>query len=159
MIVALIALQLAGLAGLYLVLRRRIERSARGGADGAAQLRAAAAALIVELNGAAERNVSLVEDRIVRLRELLQQADRSLSPRPPEPQPGSSARPPEEEGAATPERVAQVMRLRRLGFSSEVIADRVAASAGEVELIVSLAADRGAPRPLPAAAKPPPRAT
>lgn len=153
MIVALIALQLAGLAGLYLVLRRRIERSGRG-ADGAAQLRAAAAALIVELNGAAERNVSLLEDRIGRLQELLQQADRRLPPRPPERQPGS-APPPEEEGAATPERVAQVMRLRRLGFSSEVIADRVAASAGEVELIVSLAADRAAP----AAAKPPPRAT
>lgn len=146
MIVALIALQLAGLAGLYLVLRRRIERSARGGAaDGAAQLRAAAAALIVELNGAAERNVSLLEDRIGRLQELLQQADRSLPPRPPERQPGGA--PPPEEGAATPERVAQVTRLRRLGFSSEVIADRVAASAGEVELIVNLAADRGAPRP------------
>ena len=144
MIVALIALQLAGLAGLYLVLRRRIERSVRG-ADGAAQLRAAAAALIVELNGAAERNVSLLEDRIGRLQELLQQADRRQPPRPPERQPGGA--PPPEEGAATPERVAQVTRLRRLGFSSEVIADRVAASAGEVELIVNLAADRDAPRP------------
>lgn len=35
------------------------------------------------------------------------------------------------------------MSLRRLGFSSAVIADRLAASQGEVELILNLAADRG----------------
>lgn len=141
MIIALIALQIAGLAGLYLVLRRRIERGA-----GAAQLRAAAAALIVELNGAAERNVTLLEDRIGRLQELLQQADRRLPP---------AQRGPR--NAAAPERVAQVMRLRRLGFSSAVIAERLAASAGEVELIVNLAADRRAALQ-PAAGKPGPRA-
>ena len=150
MIVALIALQIVGLAGLYLVLRRRIERSAHG-ADGAAQLRAAAAALIVELNGAAERNVSLLEDRIGRLHELLQQADRRLPPPPRGPRNATAA-------AAAPERVEQVMRLRRLGFSSAVIAERLAASAGEVELIVNLAADRSAALQ-PAAGKPRPHAT
>lgn len=149
MIVALIALQIVGLAGLYLVLRRRIERSAHG-ADGAAQLRAAAAALIVELNGAAERNVSLLEDRIGRLHELLQQADRRLPP-PRGPRNAAAA-------VAAPERVEQVMRLRRLGFSSAVIAERLAASAGEVELIVNLAADRSAALQ-PAAGKPRPHAT
>ena len=35
------------------------------------------------------------------------------------------------------------MRLRKLGFSSAVIADRLATSQGEVELILNLAGDRG----------------
>lgn len=130
MIVALIALQIVGLAGLYLVLRRRIERSA---------------------HGAAERNVSLLEDRIERLHELLQQADRRLPLPPSGPRNAAAA-------AAAPERVEQVMRLRRIGFSSAVIAERLAASAGEVELIVNLAADRSAALQ-PTAGKPRPHAT
>lgn len=159
MVALLIALQLVGLAGLYLVLRRRIDRSARGeaGAGGARQLRSEVAQLIVELNGAAERNVTLLEDRIRCLNELLQQADRLLPRPPPAPRPRTAAEPPAVAGSAA-QRVAQVMRLRRLGFSSAVIADRLAASQGEVELIVNLAADRSAALQPPPGAKPEPRA-
>lgn len=142
MLVVLIALQLAGFAVLYLVLRRRIDRAARG-ADAAPPLRAEVAELIVELNGAAERNVTLLEDRIKGLTELLRQADRYRS----------GPQPPAAPGAAA-ERVAQVRRLRRLGFSSAVIAERLGASAGEVELIVNLAADQAAGKPPPGAANP-----
>lgn len=159
MVALLIALQLVGLAGLYLVLRRRIDRSASGeaGAGGARQLRSEVAQLIVELNGAAERNVTLLEDRIRCLNELLQQADRRLPRPPPAPRPRTAAEPPAVAGSAA-QRVAQVMRLRRLGFSSAVIADRLAASQGEVELIVNLAADRSAALQPPPGGKPEPRA-
>jgi hypothetical protein len=51
------------------------------------------------------------------------------------------------------------MRLRRLGFSSAVIADRLATSQGEVELIVNLAADRSPALQQRGARKPAPRAT
>ena len=93
MVALLIALQLVGLAALYLVLRRRIDRSARGeaGAGGARRMRSEVAQLIVELNGAAERNVTLLEDRIRCLNELLQQAARRLPP--PAPRPRTAARP------------------------------------------------------------------
>ena len=192
MVVAVIALQLAGLAGLYLVLRRRLDRIARGAGD-LPELRSQVAELIAELNGTAERNISLLEDRIRRMDELLRQADRCTGrPRPasqrpasqrpasqrpasqrpasqrpasqrpasqrPASQHGTSAAQPARAGSAQ-ERSAQVMRLRRLGFSSAVIADRLATSQGEVELIVNLAADRSPALQQRDARKPAPRAT
>ena len=162
MVVAVIALQLAGLAGLYLVLRRRLDRIARGAGD-LPELRSQVAELIAELNGTAERNISLLEDRIRRMDELLRQADRCTGrPRPasqrPASQHGTSAAQPARAGSAQ-ERSAQVMRLRRLGFSSAVIADRLATSQGEVELIVNLAADRSPALQQRGARKPAPRAT
>jgi hypothetical protein len=161
-VVAVIALQLAGLAGLYLVLRRRLDRIARGAGD-LPELRSQVAELIAELNGTAERNISLLEDRIRRMDELLRQADRCTGrPRPasqrPASQHGTSAAQPARAGSAQ-ERSAQVMRLRRLGFSSAVIADRLATSQGEVELIVNLAADRSPALQQRDARKPAPRAT
>jgi hypothetical protein len=171
-VVAVIALQLAGLAGLYLVLRRRLDRIARGAGD-LPELRSQVAELIAELNGTAERNISLLEDRIRRMDELLRQADRCTGrPRPasqrpasqrpasqrPASQHGTSAAQPARAGSAQ-ERSAQVMRLRRLGFSSAVIADRLATSQGEVELIVNLAADRSPALQQRGARKPAPRAT
>ena len=162
MVVAVIALQLAGLAGLYLVLRRRLDRIARGAGD-LPELRSQVAELIAELNGTAERNISLLEDRIRRMDELLRQADRCTGrPRPasqrPASQHGTSAAQPARAGSAQ-ERSAQVMRLRRLGFSSAIIADRLATSQGEVELIVNLAADRSPALQQRDARKPAPRAT
>ena len=147
MIVALIALQLAGLAGLYLVLRRRIDRNAQGAGELTA-LRSEVADLIAEMNATAERNVTLLEDRVRCLNELLRRADGSVNA-PAQPAPAGAAR----------EREAQVMLLRRLGFSSALIADRLAASQAEVELIVNLAADRGPALQPPASRNPAPRAT
>ena len=134
---ALFALQLVGLAVLYLVLRRYLDRKLRR-FDEAPELRSQVAALTAEMNAAAERNVTLLEDRIRRLDESLREADRRAAQRVPE---GRHAAPAAAGGAG--ERQARVMRLRRLGFSSAVIADRLATSQGEVELILNLAADRG----------------
>ena len=145
MLVALIALQLAGLAGLYLVLRRRIDRTL-GGLGEMPELDTRVAALIAEMNGTAERGVTLLEDRIRCLDELLREADR----RAPRPSPEGRRQAPAH-AAVGGERETQVMRLRKLGFSSAVIADRLATSQGEVELILNLAADR-VPVPHPPAA-------
>ncbi len=138
MVLALVAVQLVGLAVLFLVLRRYLDRRLRG-FDQAPALCSRVAELTAEMNATAERNVTLLEDRIRRLDESLREADRR-----------ASRSVPEQRHAAAPalcggagEREAQVMRLRGLGFSSAVIADRLATSPGEVELILNLAADRG----------------
>lgn len=140
MLLALVALQLVGLAGVYLVLRRYLDRKLRR-FDEAPELRSRVAELTAEMNAAAEHNVTLLEDRIRRLDESLREADRHASRRVPE---GHRAAPAAHAGGAggAGEREAQVMRLRKLGFSSAVIADRLATSQGEVELILNLAADR-----------------
>ena len=163
MTLALLALQLVGLAVVYLVLRRYLDHKLRG-FDEAPELRSLVAELTAEMNATAERNVTLLEDRIRRLDESLRKADRYAARGDPE---GRLAAAPAG-GASEQERArslrdmeddasrctgvvrrpanldqAQVMRLRRLGFSSAVIADRLATSQGEVELILNLAADRG----------------
>jgi hypothetical protein len=134
MMIALLALQVAGFVALYVLLRRAVMRrmSAR---DMVPELRSEVAALIVELNGATERNVALLEDGIGRLQELLRSADRGAAA------PGSAPDPVADGagGADRAERRAQVLRLRGLGMSSAAIADHLATSPGEVELIVNLA--------------------
>jgi hypothetical protein len=74
---ALLALDLAGLVFLWFLLRARIRRyleleNLLGG------VREEARALVTELNETADRNVSLVEDRIVALRSLLDEVDRRM---------------------------------------------------------------------------------
>ena len=131
MVIAVLALQVAGFVALYVLLRRAVMRriSAR---DMVPELRSEVAALIAELNGTTERNVALLEDGIGRLQELLRSADRGAAA------PGS-APDPVAGGADRAERRAQVLRLRGLGMSSAAIADHLATSPGEVELIVNLA--------------------
>ena len=137
MVLALFALQLIGFAVLYIVLRRYLDRKLRG-FDEAPELRSRVAELTAAMNATAERNVTLLEDRIRRLDESLREADRHLSQSVPESCPEAPA-----DAGDDGERQARVVRLRRLGFSSAVIADRLATSQGEVELILNLAADRG----------------
>ena len=136
MVIALLALQVAGFVALYVLLRRAVMRrmSARNMVP---ELRSEVAALIAELNGTTERNVALLEDGIGRLQELLRSADRGAAApgSAPDPGVGRADRP----AGSAAERRAQVLRLRGLGMSSAAIADRLATSPGEVELIVNLA--------------------
>ena len=78
MVIAVLALQVAGFVALYVLLRRAVMRriSAR---DMVPELRSEVAALIAELNGTTERNVALLEDGIGRLQELLRSADRGAA--------------------------------------------------------------------------------
>ena len=142
MVIALLALQVAGFVALYVLLRRAVMRrmSARNMVP---ELRSEVAALIAELNGTTERNVALLEDGIGRLQELLRSADRGAAAPGSAPDPGvggagGAGRADRPAGSAA-ERRAQVLRLRGLGMSSAAIADRLATSPGEVELIVNLA--------------------
>jgi hypothetical protein len=145
MMIALLALQVAGFVALYVLLRRAVMRrmSAR---DMVPELRSEVAALIVELNGATERNVALLEDGIGRLQELLRSADRGAAAPGSAPDPvadgaggADRAQRPVRPAGSAAERRAQVLRLRGLGMSSAAIADHLATSPGEVELIVNLA--------------------
>ena len=157
MVLALLALQLVGLVVLYLVLRRYLDRKLLR-FDEAPELRARVAELTAEMNATAERNVTLLEDRIRLLDDSLRAADRHASRSVAEAR--EAAAPAHAGGAVTwktgrctgivrrPASAdqARIMRLWRLGFSSAVIADRLATSQGEVELVLNLAADR---RPVP----------
>ena len=148
MVIALLALQVAGFVALYVLLRRAVMRrmSARNMVP---ELRSEVAALIAELNGTTERNVALLEDGIGRLQELLRSADRGAAAPGSAPDPGvggaggaggaDRADRADRPAGSAAERRAQVLRLRGLGMSSAAIADRLATSPGEVELIVNLA--------------------
>lgn len=74
---ALAALDIAGLVLLWFLLRARIGRylELENLLDG---VREEARALVMELNETADRNVSLVEDRILALRGLLDELDRRM---------------------------------------------------------------------------------
>lgn len=170
LVAVLIALQLLGLLAIYLALRRHLDRSG----DRSAQLgdvRAQVRDLIAELNGAADRSVTLLEDRIRQADELLRELRQDDTPPvhtgPPgdsfaagapagqTPRPGHPRAEPPRSGRETAEpvplpataadRQAQVMRLHRLGFSAAAIAERLRTSLGEVELIVNLASKADSP--------------
>ena len=132
---AFLALQVAGFAVLYGLLRRMLLRRTSV-LDVVAEARAEVAALIAELNGTTERNVALLEDGIRRLEELLRRVDGAA------PESPAAARPPRQRGqpaGSAAGRRAEVLRLRRMGMSNEAIVERLATSPAEVELIVNLA--------------------
>lgn len=133
MLIVLLILQAAGFVVVYVVLKRAVMR--RIDTSGiVSELRSEVGALIAELNGSTERNVALLEDGVRRLHELLGRAGGGAESAGMRPQPTAQRR---ADGAA--ERRAEVLRLRRMGMSNAVIGDRLAASPGEVELIVNLA--------------------
>lgn len=73
----LVALEVLGLAGILLYVRFRLHRALE--LDGLLDtLRKEVRALTIELNETADRNISLVEDRILALRSLLEESDRRL---------------------------------------------------------------------------------
>lgn len=73
----LVALEVLGLAGILLYVRFRLHRALE--LDGLLDsLRKEVRALTIELNETADRNISLVEDRILDLRSLLEESDRRL---------------------------------------------------------------------------------
>ncbi|HET7838511.1 MAG TPA: hypothetical protein VFL04_02040, partial [Rectinemataceae bacterium] len=73
----ILALDIAGLFTVWFLLRARIRRFLEL-ENLLADVRAESRALVMELNETADRNVSLVEDRISSLRELLEEVDRRI---------------------------------------------------------------------------------
>ena len=76
-IIILLAVEMGGLAIVYVVLRERLRRAASAAAQ-SRELREEVGRLVVELNQTTERNVALVEDAIARLNELLAKADKKI---------------------------------------------------------------------------------
>ena len=133
MVIVLLVLQAVGFVVLYVLLRRAVMRHVSA-SDIASELRTEVAALIAELNGTTERNVELLEDAVRRIHELLGSVDGGRGQAAARPQPATDGA-----GHSAADRRAQVLRLRRMGMSNAAIADRLATSPGEVELIVGLA--------------------
>ena len=157
LVISLLTLVL--IAGALIWLRRRVNR-ALDSEEIMAELREEVNGLLREMNQTTERNVALVEDRITRLSELLRRADKSLQLLQREEEKSAVSREvydnlrlqarrreaerqidlPESDGSAdeVPSLRERVLTLHRQGMAADVIASRVDAPQGEVELIISL---------------------
>ena len=153
-IAVLLAVELGGLALVYVVLRERIRRSLSSVSQ-IREIRDEVDRLIVELNQTTDRNIALVEDRIAALNELLGKADKkigllrretekhemgqrvyeSLGEVGSRPRAGAETRKQPQQAGASPE---AVLELHRAGFSPSLISARLGIPTGEVELIISL---------------------
>jgi DNA-binding NarL/FixJ family response regulator len=159
------SLIVAGYLAVYLILKRRLTRTLNA-ARLAGEVREEANRILVELNQATNRNVTLIEDRIATLNELLGKADRKIAllerevekqelgarlyselasrrPLPAEEPPAPAQEPGEPEEAPEParegaDRNEEVVRLARSGLSPALIGRRLGITLGEVELIISL---------------------
>jgi len=156
----LLAAVAAGYAIVYFILKKRIARTLAA-ATVLREVREEVNRILVELNQTTHRNVTLLEDRIGALTELLGKADRKIAlvRREAEKQDlagrlyselagrqleTAGARqepvqpaPPAAEPAG--DRQLEAVRLARAGLSPSLIARRLGLTPGEVELILSLA--------------------
>jgi hypothetical protein len=150
----IICLFAAGFVALYLILRRIVLRLF----DRAAQLddiRREVEKMLVELNHTTSRNLDLVEERIGRLREMLETVDKRIGLLKREtvktdggamtysslarkaPPPAVTPRP-EREVITTYSLRDKVLSLHQAGFTAAMISAQLGSSIGEVELIISL---------------------
>ena len=155
----------AGYAVVYFVLKKKIARTLAA-ATVLREVREEVNRILVELNQTTHRNVTLLEDRIASLAELLAKTDKKIAlasreaekqdladrlyteladrrRRPAEPgstpaSPGREAATPGQ-GPAAEDRQAEAVRLAQAGLSPSLIARRLGLPLGEVELILSLA--------------------
>ncbi|TVQ39949.1 MAG: hypothetical protein EA384_05100 [Spirochaetaceae bacterium] len=154
--VLLVNLLVIGTVAFLLV--RRIERRIEPTAV-LDQIRQEVDELIVEFNQTTERNIGLLEERIVRLNRLVETADRRVSVLRREldahetgtrvysdivqqaaTQRREQQEQPEEQSSDTgaEDRRLQIIDLHEKGIAPNIIAARVGTTVGEVELIVSL---------------------
>lgn len=191
-ILLMVALQIV-VAVVLIVWTRSQVRSAMGSGDEIAKVRREIGALIIELDASADRNITIVEDRLKSLKDMIAEADsriailsqeRARRPsegivydrlgRAPEQRPKT---PVAESGAPAALPVASVDSVPRVqpkpepavpfirfsekplpieepfadavrtlalrGFSSDIIAARLGATIAEVDLVISLDAERG----------------
>lgn len=150
----LLAAAAAGYALVYFLLKKKISRTLAA-ATVLREVREEVNRILVELNQTTHRNVTLLEDRISSLTELLGKADKKIAlvRREAEKQDlagrlyaelaGRRQDPtkPEPEQPATPpaDRQLEAVRLAQAGLSPSLIARRLGLTPGEVELILSLA--------------------
>jgi hypothetical protein len=154
----LLAAIAAGYVAIYIVLKRKIARTLAA-TTVLREVREEVNRILVELNQTTHRNVTLLEDRIASLAELLARADKkiALARREAEKQEladrlytelagrrAAAAAPDRQEEGNPPSQslqdaAAAAVRLAQAGLSPALIARRLALPLGEVELILSLA--------------------
>ena len=150
-----VLLNLLLFAILYIIFSRRIHKSLDT-TEIMDSIRNELQHLVVELNQTTDRNVRLAEERIQRLKGLLNETDKKLQILSRESDKhnvgikvydqlkrsaASTIRtPPDMQARETEQytRSGEVLRMHRQGFSAKVIASKVDATLGEVELIISL---------------------
>lgn len=152
-ILIIISVQILGFVLILVFVRRWLRRNANAESV-TRQVREELGSLLVELNRTTEQNISLIEDKVESLNELLARADKKIGLLKRETEkhevsravyrrinegsaPAESAR---AGSASLPERV---MKLYREGFSAGVIAGHLGTTVGEVELIISLREEKG----------------
>ena len=166
--ILILAAVVAGYAVVYFLLKKKIAR-ALGSASILREVREEVNRILVELNQTTHRNVTLIEDRIAALSELLARADKKIalvrreeekkeladrlytelasrrrgpeSPAFTPASPGSTVSPPAPEGPTEgrSDRMEEAVRLAQAGLSPALISRRLGLTRGEVELILSLA--------------------
>jgi len=147
------ALQTAGFFLLYLLLRRRMQRSFDP-VDMVKKVKEELASIMVELNRTTDQNIGVVEDKIQQLKELIETAEKRIAllsresrkqsagsemySRLAEQQKLAQKQKPKPEHHREGNLQEEVIRLHREGFSPGVIAGHVGTAVGEVELIISV---------------------
>lgn len=145
-----ISIILACFVLLYLILKRKIEKSVnpRAFID---EIRVEVDRIILELNNTTERNISLIEDKINQLTELLEKADKKIMLLSRESEKYNISKNysdilkkvkksdgPDNKNMEETDVKEKVLKLYREGFSPSVIANHTNLPIGEVELIISL---------------------
>jgi hypothetical protein len=196
-LVVLVLINILGYVALYFVLRERLRRASSPKAQ-MGELREEVNRLMVELNQTTDRNISLLEDKIASLTELISKAEKTLTmlhregekhevgsrvygriiearaPRPasrggertggephleevrrrggttavdsertPARREAAPSTAPEEDKGRSADTRDRVVELYKAGLTASLIAARVGAPLGEVELIISLAERKG----------------
>ncbi|MBN1649357.1 MAG: hypothetical protein JW874_15070 [Spirochaetales bacterium] len=103
--------------------------------------------LVIEMNNTTDRNIVLIEERINELKNLIEQADKRITVLKKEQKQGLGQIKKDEPAApiisfSVPKKLTfrdQVMDLHDKGLEAKIIATRLKANIGEVELIISLA--------------------
>jgi hypothetical protein len=172
-ILVLLAVNLIGYLVIYLVLNERIRRAASP-ASQMQEFREEVNRLVIELNQTTDRNIALIEDRIASLMELLAKTDKKMGLLKREsekhevgakvysrireakapsgtgqpstgPETGSRGRQEPEVPSVQLDLRDRVVALFRAGFTASLIASRVGAPLGEVELIIALERQKESP--------------
>ena len=146
------ALLIAGLFVVYLILKQKLNKSLDPQTV-LESIREEVDRIIVELNSTTDRNITLLEDKVQSLTNLIEQADKKIGILRREIEKHELAgkvyselaekrgKEPEVEGNNQGEQDVhtQVIQLHRQGISASVIAKRIGITLAEIELIISLA--------------------
>jgi hypothetical protein len=140
----IIACQLVSFLVLYLLLKKRLDKQYSHDAQ-IGKIEKEVEKIITELNRTTERNIGILENKILEIENLMTSTDKRLGVLKRESEKHDLSQKiyanlaPSTANNANRDIKAEVMRLYESGFPSGMIANQLGASIGEVELIISLA--------------------